>query len=80
MILCSRSRPPLRHQPLGTGECRHVDHAVSGERHHQSGAQAGPIVWQFMSVKVCDAEDFYAFLAVLPKQLNGQRLRQAVDA
>ncbi|RYX91892.1 MAG: DUF72 domain-containing protein [Comamonadaceae bacterium] len=39
----------------------------------------GPIVWQFMPGKVFDPEDFEAFLALLPDQVDGHALRHVVD-
>lgn len=39
----------------------------------------GPINWQFAPTKQFDAEDFEAFLALLPKKLDGLTLRHAVE-
>ena len=39
----------------------------------------GPINWQFMGTKRFDAEDFEAFLTLLPKSLEGRTLRHAVE-
>ncbi len=39
----------------------------------------GPIVWQFMPTKAFDAEDFEAFLALLPREVDGRALRHALD-
>lgn len=39
----------------------------------------GPIVWQFMPTKQFDPEDFAAFLALLPKQVDGRPLRHVLD-
>jgi uncharacterized protein YecE (DUF72 family) len=39
----------------------------------------GPINWQFMATKKFDAEDFGAFLAQLPREVGGLRLRHAVE-
>lgn len=39
----------------------------------------GPIVWQFMPAKVFEPEDFEAFLALLPRAVDGRRLRHALD-
>jgi len=39
----------------------------------------GPINWQFMATKKFDAEDFGAFLKLLPKSVEGQTLRHAVE-
>jgi len=39
----------------------------------------GPIEWQFMPGKKYDPEDFAAFLALLPKERDGRKLRHAVE-
>ncbi len=39
----------------------------------------GPINWQFMATKKFDAADFEAFLALLPKNVDGLALRHAVE-
>ena len=39
----------------------------------------GPIVWQFMPTKVFEPGDFEAFLALLPQQVDGLRLRHVLD-
>ena len=39
----------------------------------------GPIVWQFMPTKQFDAEDFEAFLALLPKKEGSRTLRHVMD-
>jgi uncharacterized protein YecE (DUF72 family) len=39
----------------------------------------GPINWQFAGTKKFDAEDFAAFLALLPKKVDGQKIRHAVE-
>jgi uncharacterized protein YecE (DUF72 family) len=39
----------------------------------------GPILWQFAPTKKFDEEDFSAFLALLPRELDGHRLRHAVE-
>ena len=43
------------------------------------GAKLGPIVWQFMPTKPFDAEDFEAFLALLPRSVDGRALRHVLD-
>src|ERR1041385_867379 len=35
------------------------------------GAKLGPILWQFTPTRKFDAENFAAFFALLPKELNG---------
>jgi len=39
----------------------------------------GPLLWQFMPTKKFDAEDFGKFLDLLPKELDGRRLRHVLD-
>ncbi|MGR4864879.1 DUF72 domain-containing protein [Caulobacter sp. LARHSG274] len=43
------------------------------------GPKLGPILWQFAPSKKFDAADFGAFLALLPKNLDGLRLRHVVE-
>ena len=43
------------------------------------GPKLGPINWQFMGTKTFDADDFGAFLALLPKEKDKVRLRHAVE-
>lgn len=42
-------------------------------------AKLGPILWQFANHKTFEAEDFEAFLALLPKRLDGLKLRHALE-
>lgn len=54
------------------------------ERFFASGVLAlkdklGPINWQFATTKQFDAEDFNAFLALLPKRVDGRTIRHAVE-
>ena len=39
----------------------------------------GPIVWQFMPTKAFDAEDFEAFLALLPQKEGSRTLQHVMD-
>ncbi len=39
----------------------------------------GPINWQFAGTKKFDAADFAAFLALLPKEIEGRTIRHAVE-
>ena len=43
------------------------------------GPKLGPINWQFATTKKFDPEDFGAFLALLPKSIDGVALRHAVE-
>ena len=54
------------------------------ERFFASGVLAlknklGPINWQFAPTKQFDAEDFDAFLRLLPKRVDGHAIRHAVE-
>ncbi len=43
------------------------------------GPKLGPINWQFMPTKTFDPADFEAFLALLPRSIDGFALRHAVE-
>jgi uncharacterized protein YecE (DUF72 family) len=43
------------------------------------GDKLGPILWQFMATKKFDADDFGAFLKLLPAKHDGVALRHAVQ-
>ncbi len=43
------------------------------------GDKLGPILWQFMPTKKFDADEFAAFLDLLPKDLAGRRLRHVME-
>ena len=43
------------------------------------GPKLGPIVWQFATTKVFDPDDFESFLKLLPGELEGLKLRHAVE-
>ncbi len=45
----------------------------------QLGDKLGPINWQFMATKKFDPDDFGAFLTLLPKVMDGLRLRHAIE-
>jgi uncharacterized protein YecE (DUF72 family) len=54
------------------------------ERFFSSGVlelkeKLGPINWQFMATKKFDAEDFAKFLSLLPKEIDGRKIRHAVE-
>ena len=44
------------------------------------GDKLGPILWQFMATKRFDAEDFAAFLKLLPQAVGGISLMHAIEA
>lgn len=44
------------------------------------GPRLGPILWQMAATKRFEADDFAAFLAMLPASRNGVPLRHAVEA
>jgi uncharacterized protein YecE (DUF72 family) len=58
----------------GESITRFVESGIS-----ELGRKLGPIVWQFMPGKVFEAQDFEAFLALLPTQVDGRALRHVVD-
>jgi uncharacterized protein YecE (DUF72 family) len=43
------------------------------------GEKLGPVLWQFAPFKRFDAEDFRAFLGLLPKEAGGRGLMHAVE-
>jgi uncharacterized protein YecE (DUF72 family) len=43
------------------------------------GAKLGPVLWQFAPTKAFDAADFEAFLALLPRSIDGRRIRHCVE-
>ncbi|MCP1472074.1 uncharacterized protein YecE (DUF72 family) [Sphingobium sp. OAS761] len=43
------------------------------------GDRLGPILWQFMATKTFDADDFGAFLKLLPASVDGVPLRHALE-
>src|SRR6266540_1744055 len=43
------------------------------------GPKLGPLLWQFAPAKRFQAEDFAAFLALLPRELEGRPLRHVVE-
>jgi uncharacterized protein YecE (DUF72 family) len=43
------------------------------------GHRLGPILWQFMTTKKFEPDDFAAFLALLPRKVAGVKLRHAVE-
>jgi uncharacterized protein YecE (DUF72 family) len=42
-------------------------------------AKLGPVLWQFHPSKKFDPEDFAAFLALLPRAIEGRTIRHAVE-
>ena len=43
------------------------------------GDKLGPVLWQFAPTKKFDASDFGAFLDLLPREIDGRRLRHVVE-
>ena len=58
----------------GDSIARFVDSGIA-----ELGPKLGPIVWQFATTKHFEADDFEAFLALLPKQVEGVALRHVLD-
>lgn len=46
---------------------------------HELGDRLGPVVWQFAPFKKFDAQDFEAFLKLLPESTRGVRLRHVLE-
>ena len=58
----------------GESIARFVDSGIS-----ELGDKLGPIAWQFMPTKQFEEDDFEAFLALLPKAVDGHNLRHVLD-
>lgn len=43
------------------------------------GPKLGPILWQFAGTKKYDPDDFAAFMDLLPKEVDGVKLRHAIE-
>jgi uncharacterized protein YecE (DUF72 family) len=43
------------------------------------GDKLGPVLWQFANTKKFDADDFGAFLRLLPKSVEGRTIRHCVE-
>jgi uncharacterized protein YecE (DUF72 family) len=43
------------------------------------GSKLGPLLWQFAPTKKFEPDDFEAFLAALPNEVEGRRLRHVVE-
>jgi uncharacterized protein YecE (DUF72 family) len=51
----------------------------TGQGIAELGDRLGPILWQFMPTKTFDADDFGAFLKLLPASVDGIALRHALE-
>jgi len=58
----------------GESITRFVESGIS-----ELGRKLGPIVWQLMPGKLFEATDLEGFLALLPRQIDGQALRHVLD-
>lgn len=50
-----------------------------GQGLSELGGKLGPILWQFMATKRFEPDDFGAFLELLPREVDGVKLRHAVE-
>ena len=50
-----------------------------GQGFTELGDKLGPILWQLMATKRFDADDMRAFLALLPREQGGIRLRHVIE-
>lgn len=57
----------------GDSVARFIDSGIAA-----LGPKLGPVVWQFAPNKAFDADDFEAFLALLPAQVDGLALRHVM--
>lgn len=58
----------------GDSIARFIDSGIA-----ELGKKLGPVVWQFAPTKQFDAEDFEAFLALLPASVEGVKLRHVLE-
>lgn len=58
----------------GDSIARFIDSGIA-----ELGDKLGPIVWQFMPTKAFDADDFGAFLELLPTKVGSRALRHVMD-
>ena len=65
-----------RKELAGAGESivRFIDQGIAELRD-----RLGPVNWQFAATKKFDAQDFEKFLKLLPREVNGLRLRHALE-
>ncbi|CAA9419025.1 MAG: FIG003003: hypothetical protein [uncultured Ramlibacter sp.] len=70
-------RSTTNRRELGTA--REAIDRFLGSGLDELGDKLGPILWQFMPTKVFAADDFEAFLALLPASLGSNRLRHVLD-
>jgi uncharacterized protein YecE (DUF72 family) len=61
------------------GEAGEAVERFCGQGLSELGDKLGPILWQFMATKTFEADDFSAFLALLPRKAAGVKLRHAVE-
>ena len=69
-----RGRDELQLAAAGDGIARFINQGIWELRD-----RLGPINWQFMATKGFDAEDFEAFLKLLPREAGGLPLRHALE-
>jgi uncharacterized protein YecE (DUF72 family) len=61
------------------GEAGEAVQRFCGQGFTELGDRLGPILWQFMATKKFDADDFRAFLALLPRKQDGVALQHVVE-
>jgi uncharacterized protein YecE (DUF72 family) len=61
------------------GEAGEAVERFCGQGLAELGDRLGPILWQFMTTKMFDPDDFAAFLALLPRTVGGIPLIHAVE-
>jgi len=70
---------PLRRQPQDPGRRRPSIDRFIASGIDALGDKLGPILWQFAATKKFEAEDFAAFVALLPSHIGERRLRHALE-
>lgn len=61
------------------GEAGEAVERFCGQGLAELGDKLGPVLWQFMATKRFEADDFRAFLALLPGKVAGVPLRHVVE-
>jgi uncharacterized protein YecE (DUF72 family) len=62
------------------GEAAEAIARFCGQGFTRLGPKLGPILWQFAETKKFDPEDVAAFLALLPREQDGMKLRHVIEA
>ena len=72
-------RLALHHQPPGARRGRNSIKHFYNTGVLELGDRLGPVLWQFAPTKKFDEVDFGKFLELLPREIDGRRLRHVVE-